>query len=78
VVRTVHECLQAVLWNGTIGLTPLAHAVPEGLTYVPLADMPPSQLIIAWNTTDGNPLVRSFTQIAVSAYRSAAGPNLKP
>jgi DNA-binding transcriptional LysR family regulator len=78
VVRTVHECLQAVLWNGTIGLTPLAHAVPEGLTYVPLADMPPSQLVIAWNTTDGNPLVRSFAQIAASAYRSAARPNLKP
>jgi hypothetical protein len=30
VVRTVHECLQAVLWNGTVGLTPLAHARPEG------------------------------------------------
>jgi len=70
IVRTVRECLQAVLWNGTIGLTPLTHAVPAGLAYVPLADMPPSQLVIAWNTADGNPLVRSFTQIAASAYRS--------
>lgn len=61
-----------------VGLTPLAHAVPEGLTYVPLADMPPSQLVIAWNTTNGNPLVRSFTQIAASAYRSAARPKLRP
>ena len=78
VVRTVNECLQAVLWNGAIGLTPLTHAVPEGLTYVPLADMPPSQLVIAWNTTSGNPLVRSFTQIAASAYRSVARPNRKP
>jgi len=72
VVRSVHECLQAVLWNGTIGLTPLTHAVPGGLTYVPLADMPPSRLVIAWNTTDGNPLVRSFTRIAASAHRSGA------
>ncbi len=70
VVRTVHECLQAVLWNGTIGLTPLTHPVPAGLTYVPLTDMPPSQLVIAWNTANGNALVRSFTHIAASAYRS--------
>jgi DNA-binding transcriptional LysR family regulator len=75
VVRTVHECLQAVLWNGTIGLTPLTHAVPDGLTCVPLADMPPSPLVIAWNTADGNPLVRSFIQIATAAYgRPAARP----
>jgi hypothetical protein len=40
--------------------------------------MPPSPLIIAWITTSGNPLVRSFTQIAASAYRSAAQPNRKP
>jgi DNA-binding transcriptional LysR family regulator len=74
VVRTVHECLQAVLWNGTIGLTPLTHAVPAGVTCVPLADMPPSQLVIAWNTTSGSPLVRSFTRIAASAYRSGVSP----
>jgi len=78
VVRTVHECMQAVLWNGTIGLTPLTHAVPAGLAYVPLADMPPSQLVIAWNTTNANPLVRSFTQIAVSAHRPNAPANLTP
>ena len=69
VVRTVHECLQAVLWNGTIGLTPLTHAVPAGLTCVPLTDMPPSPLVIAWSTASGNPLVRSFIQIAAAAYR---------
>jgi len=77
VVRTVHECLQAVLWNGTIGLTPLTHPVPAGLAYVPLADMPPSPLVIAWNTNNRNPLVRSFTQIAASAYRSDT-PSLRP
>ena len=35
-MRTGHECLQAVLWNGTIGLTPLAHALPDGPVSVPL------------------------------------------
>ncbi len=44
--------------------------MPAGLAYVPLTDMPPSQLVIAWNTTNRNPLVRSFTLIAAAAYRS--------
>jgi hypothetical protein len=40
VVRTVRECTQAVLWNGTIGLAPLSHALPDGLTAVRLDGMP--------------------------------------
>lgn len=28
VVRAVQECLQAVLWNGTVGLAPLGHDLP--------------------------------------------------
>jgi DNA-binding transcriptional LysR family regulator len=71
VVRTVHECMQAILWNGSIGLTPLAHALPDGLTSVPLTDMPPSRLVVAWNSNSTNPLIRSFTQIAAASYRSA-------
>jgi DNA-binding transcriptional LysR family regulator len=73
VVRTVSECVQAVLWNGTIGLaplTPLGHAWPRGLTIVPLADMTPSRLVVAWNKTDANPLIRSLIQIAAAVYRS--------
>ncbi|MFI7708574.1 LysR family transcriptional regulator [Nonomuraea sp. NPDC049480] len=69
VVRTAHECLQAVLWNGTVGLMPLAHALPEGLTAVPLSDMPPSRLVVAWNGAGPGPLVRSFTRIAATVYR---------
>jgi DNA-binding transcriptional LysR family regulator len=73
-VRTVRECLHAVLWNGTIGLAPLApqlaHMLPEGLTTVLLADMPPSRLVVAWAKNDANPLIRSLTQIAAAAYRS--------
>lgn len=72
VVRTIHECLQAVLWNGTIGLSPLAHALPDGLTSIPLADMPPSHLVVAWNSTNANPLVRSFAHLAAATYRSAS------
>jgi DNA-binding transcriptional LysR family regulator len=68
VVRTVHECLQAVLWNGTVGLTTLAHALPEGLISVPLVDMPPSQLVVAWAGANPGPLIRSFAQIAAAVY----------
>lgn len=70
VVRTVAECVQGVLWNGTTGIAPLSHALPEGLAMVPLADMPPSHLVVAWSSTDANPLIRSFIQVATMAYRS--------
>ncbi len=31
--------------------------------------MPPSRLVIAWNTINGNPLIGSSTRVAASAYR---------
>ncbi|MGW6625704.1 hypothetical protein ACWF99_31215 [Nocardia sp. NPDC055002] len=49
-LRTVHECQQTVLWNGTVGFTPLGHPVPDGLVVVPLVDKPPSRLVLAWNS----------------------------
>jgi len=70
VVRAVQECLQAVLWNGTVGMTPLwDHEPPEELAIVPLIDMAPSRVVVAWNEGDANPLIRSFVQIATTAYR---------
>ncbi|MGW3954502.1 LysR family transcriptional regulator [Streptomyces sp. NPDC004752] len=68
VVRAVQECRQAVLWNGTVGMTLLGHEPGEGLTVVPLIDMPPSRVVAAWNEGDTNPLIRSFVQIATAAY----------
>ncbi|MFJ2866948.1 LysR family transcriptional regulator [Kitasatospora sp. NPDC087314] len=69
VVRTVQECRQAVLWNGTVGVTLLAHEPTPGLTVVPLTDMPPSRMVAAWSEGDTNPLIRSFVQIATTVYR---------
>ncbi|MGW0184678.1 LysR family transcriptional regulator [Streptomyces sp. NPDC003362] len=69
VVRAVQECLQAVLWNGTVGLAPLVHDLPAELAVVPLNDMPPSQVVAVWNEGDTNPLIRSFIEIATAAYR---------
>jgi DNA-binding transcriptional LysR family regulator len=71
VVRTAHECLQAVLWNGTVGLIPLGHDLPDGLTAVEIADQPPSQLVVAWKNDNASPLVQSFITIAAALYRPA-------
>ncbi|QWF84551.1 LysR family transcriptional regulator [Amycolatopsis sp. CA-230715] len=71
VVRTVQECLQAVLWNGTVGLAPLAHALPPDLVAVPVTDLPPTDLVVAWNETGGDPLVRSFVSLAAASYPPA-------
>lgn len=70
VVRAVQECLQAVLWNGTVGMTPLGHEPPGELVVVPLAGMAPSRVVAAWNENDPNPLLRSFVRIATAAYRT--------
>jgi DNA-binding transcriptional LysR family regulator len=69
VVRVVEECLQAVLWNGTVGMTPLGHDLSEELAVIPVIDMAPSRVVVAWHEGDTNPLIRSFVQIATAAYR---------
>ncbi|WP_406238705.1 LysR family transcriptional regulator [Nocardia sp. NBC_01009] len=69
VVRTANECLQVVLWNGTVGLTPLSHPLPDGLVAVPLADMPRSDLVLAIRKHDHRPLIRAFTHTAAELYR---------
>jgi DNA-binding transcriptional LysR family regulator len=68
-MRTIQECLQSVLWNGTSALAPLNQAVPGGLVTVAVTDREPSDLVVAWRGGRPSPLIRSLVQIAVSAYR---------
>jgi DNA-binding transcriptional LysR family regulator len=68
VMRTVQECLQSALWNGTSALAPLDQLLPAGLVAVPVTDRPPSRLVVAWRKAAPNPLVRSFVRLAVDAY----------
>lgn len=70
VVRGVQECLQAVLWNGTVGLAPLGHDLPAALAVVPLTDMPPSRVVAVWNEGDTNPLTRSFDALTSALPRA--------
>lgn len=69
VVRTAHECLQAVLWNQTVGLIPLTHDLPGGLTAVEIVDQPPSELVVAWKKDTSNAVVQSFVGLAAALYR---------
>ncbi|MFD5828950.1 LysR family transcriptional regulator [Lentzea sp. NPDC060358] len=62
VVRGVQECVQTVLWNGSVGLAPLGHDLGSGLRVVPLDDMAPSPVVVAWREDD--PLTRAFVEAA--------------
>lgn len=73
VVRTVHECVQSVLWDGAVGLTLLGHPLPGGLTAVPLDGMDPSRLVVAWNTGRDTPLIRAFVHLTTDLYREERG-----
>lgn len=70
-MRTVQECLQAVLWDGVSALAPLDQLMPAGLVTVPVADRAPSRLVLAWPVLDPSPLVRSFVRAATEAYHHA-------
>lgn len=62
-VRAVQECIQSVLWNGTVGLAPqTGHDLGDELEVVPLEDMPPSPVVLAWKNDD--PLIRAFIETA--------------
>ncbi|GAB7045367.1 LysR substrate-binding domain-containing protein [Catenuloplanes indicus] len=69
VVRTVAECMQAVLWNGMVGIAPLTHTLPDGLAWVRLTDMPPSRLVVAWPVSRDSALISSFARIAAEIHR---------
>jgi DNA-binding transcriptional LysR family regulator len=69
-MRTIQECLQAVLWDGRSALAPLDQLTPAELVVVPVTDRPPSRLVLAWPATDASALVRSFVRTAAEAFRT--------
>ena len=70
VLRTIQECLQSVLWNGTSALAPLDQPLPAGLVAVAAEDRPPSNLVVAWRDDRCTALVRSFVSLTPSSRPS--------
>ncbi|MBU2668081.1 LysR family transcriptional regulator [Actinoplanes bogorensis] len=64
VVRTVRECVQAVLWSDAVGLAPLTINRAPGIVLVPVEDVAPSPLLVAWRRRDRRSLVKDFVDIA--------------
>ncbi|MFF0410578.1 LysR family transcriptional regulator [Kitasatospora sp. NPDC004745] len=70
VVRSVAECLHAVVWQGAVGILPAGAThrhVTEGVAYVPLADYPPSRVVLAWREGAADPAVPAFVAAVVAA-----------
>lgn len=65
--RTIRECLQSVLWNGSIAIAPLSQQLPDGLTIVPVNDREPNLLLLAWRRDRTTAMVRSFIDSALKA-----------
>ncbi|BBZ27590.1 LysR family transcriptional regulator [Mycolicibacterium madagascariense] len=68
VMRTIQECLQSVMWNGTYALAPLDQQLPEGLTLLPVDDRPPSHLVVAWRTPMHDPAIQAFIDVASDVF----------
>jgi DNA-binding transcriptional LysR family regulator len=66
VVRTVRECIHAVLWTNSIGLAPLTISRAPGIAVVPVDGVAPSSLVVAWRRRDRNPLVHGFVDVVAA------------
>lgn len=69
-VRAVAECLHAVVWQGAVGILPVGatrHHRTEGVAFVPLADYPPSRVVLAWPAENPDPAVLAFVEAAAAS-----------
>ncbi|MFD2466301.1 LysR family transcriptional regulator [Amycolatopsis silviterrae] len=68
-VADVVQLLHLVSLGRMVGVLPrsLVDQVPPGVLCVPLADAPPSQLVLAWNEQDRRPQVASFVTAALAS-----------
>jgi DNA-binding transcriptional LysR family regulator len=73
-VRSIDECLHAVLWQRAVAFVPeevvRAHAM-QGISYVPVYDVPTAGLALVWRRADRNPLVADYID-AVYSYSLAS------
>lgn len=76
-VRTIQEALNAVLWSGCIGLAPRTDSPARGIAVVPVSDMEPSELVVAYHEDRLTPLVRSLIEVARFGRARSARPELR-
>ncbi|MFI6290391.1 LysR family transcriptional regulator [Nonomuraea sp. NPDC050790] len=69
IVRTVRECIKAVLWSHAIGLAPLTISRAPGIVVVPIDDVAPSPLVVAWRRRDRRSLIHGFVEVATTIAR---------
>lgn len=72
-VADVVQLFQMITVRRMIGVLPrsLVEPAPPGLVRVPVADAPPSRLVLAWNEHDRRPLVASFVAAVLGSRRQA-------
>lgn len=66
-IADVVQMLHMVTVSRVVEVLPrsLVPALPAGVVFVPVADAPPSHLVLAWNEHDRRPLVASFVEAVV-------------
>ncbi|WP_433173410.1 LysR family transcriptional regulator [Actinoallomurus sp. CA-150999] len=72
-VTDVIQLFHMITTSRMIGVLPrsLVELAPDGLVLIPVADAPPSRLVLAWNEQDRRPLVASFVAAALRLFRYA-------
>ncbi|WP_051342764.1 LysR family transcriptional regulator [Pseudonocardia spinosispora] len=73
VVSSLAEYVQCVAWEGAVGVLPrsVARLYPAaGVSYVPLAEYPRNQLVVAWMTGRADKMVRDVVDVVTAAATS--------
>ncbi|MFF5206430.1 LysR family transcriptional regulator [Streptosporangium sp. NPDC000396] len=76
-VRSVDECLHAVLWDGAVAMVPsrvTRHPPTEGVVFRPIVDAPPSRMVLTWRRSDASPLVTAYVRLFAEVHRAAPRP----
>lgn len=74
-MRSVDECLHAILWQGAQALVPeqvtTGHHVP-GITYLPVTDMPPAHVVLATRCGDRTAAVTAYSDAFCAVFGEQA------
>jgi DNA-binding transcriptional LysR family regulator len=74
-VADIFQLLHLVAAGQLVEMLPrsLVPALPPGVVVVPIADAPPSHLVLAWNEQDRRPLVTAFVRAVTAMVEEVPG-----